>query len=163
MTYCTNPSYKYSGKLKKFTHSYEYQVDDGSMSAFLIYLFISHLRQLRQQSDSVICCVRRKIQVSWGYVLVLLESTYRKYSNLHSTTASRGCENLSYTMDYTKAREKFDEVVDAEGVKVFVDSKAVMYLIGTEMDYISNDLQQEFVFNNPNTKSSCGCGKSFSV
>lgn len=66
-------------------------------------------------------------------------------------------------MDYTKAREKFDEVVDAEGVKVFVDSKAVMYLIGTEMDYISNDLQQEFVFNNPNTKSSCGCGKSFSV
>lgn len=66
-------------------------------------------------------------------------------------------------MDYTKQKERFDEVVDANGVKVFVDSQAVMYLIGTEMDYVSNDLQQEFVFNNPNTKSSCGCGKSFSV
>ncbi len=66
-------------------------------------------------------------------------------------------------MDYTHQKEKFDEVVETNGVKVFVDSKAVMYLIGTEMDYVSNDLQQEFVFNNPNTKSSCGCGKSFSV
>ena len=78
-------------------------------------------------------------------------------------TNHRGCENLSYTMNYTDKQEKLDEVVDADGVKVFVDSKAVMYLIGTEMDYISNDLQQEFVFHNPNTKSSCGCGKSFSV
>lgn len=75
----------------------------------------------------------------------------------------RGCENLSYTMNYTDKREKLDEVVETNGVKVFVDSKAVMYLIGTEMDYVSNDLQQEFVFHNPNTKSSCGCGKSFSV
>lgn len=70
---------------------------------------------------------------------------------------------MSYTMNYTDKREKLDEVVDTDGVKVFVDSKAVMYLIGTEMDYVSNDLQQEFVFHNPNTKSSCGCGKSFSV
>jgi iron-sulfur cluster assembly protein len=77
--------------------------------------------------------------------------------------ARKGCENLSYTMNYTDKREKLDEVVQANGVQVFVDSKAVMYLIGTEMDYVSNDLQQEFVFHNPNTKSSCGCGKSFSV
>jgi iron-sulfur cluster assembly accessory protein len=66
-------------------------------------------------------------------------------------------------MNYTDHKEKLDEEVDANDVKVFVDSKAVMYLIGTEMDYVSNDLQQEFIFNNPNTKSSCGCGKSFSV
>jgi len=77
--------------------------------------------------------------------------------------ARKGCENLSYTMNYTDKQEKLDEVVEADGVKVFVDSKAVMYLIGTEMDYVSNDLMQEFVFYNPNTKSSCGCGKSFSV
>ena len=83
----------------------------------------------------------------------------RFYPYLHL----RGCENLSYTMNYTDKQEKLDEVVQANGVKVFIDSKAVMYLIGTEMDYVSNDLQQEFVFHNPNTKSSCGCGKSFSV
>lgn len=77
--------------------------------------------------------------------------------------ARKGCENLSYTMNYTDKHEKFDEVVEADGLKVFVDSQAVMYLIGTEMDYVSNDLSQEFVFHNPNTKSSCGCGKSFSV
>jgi len=77
--------------------------------------------------------------------------------------ARKGCENLSYTMNYTDKHEKLDEVVETNGVKVFVDSQAVMYLIGTEMDYVSNDLQQEFVFHNPNTKTSCGCGKSFSV
>jgi iron-sulfur cluster assembly accessory protein len=60
--------------------------------------------------------------------------------------ARKGCENLSYTMNYTDKQEKLDEVVEADGVNVFVDSKAVMYLIGTEMDYVSNDLMQEFVF-----------------
>lgn len=60
--------------------------------------------------------------------------------------ARKGCENLSYTMNYTDKEEKLDEVVVADGIKVFVDSKAVMYLIGTEMDYVSNDLMQEFVF-----------------
>jgi iron-sulfur cluster assembly protein len=60
--------------------------------------------------------------------------------------ARKGCENLSYTMNYTDKQEKLDEVVEADGVKVFVDSKAVMYLIGTQMDYVSNDLMQEFVF-----------------
>ncbi len=60
--------------------------------------------------------------------------------------ARKGCENLSYTMNYTDKQEKLDEVVVADDIKVFVDSKAVMYLIGTEMDYVSNDLMQEFVF-----------------
>lgn len=60
--------------------------------------------------------------------------------------ARKGCENLSYTMNYTDKQEKLDEVVVADDIKVFVDSKAVMYLIGTQMDYVSNDLMQEFVF-----------------
>ncbi|EER17782.1 iron-sulfur cluster assembly protein, putative [Perkinsus marinus ATCC 50983] len=77
--------------------------------------------------------------------------------------AKKGCENMSYTMNYAKEIGKLDEVVESEGVKVVVDSNALMYLIGTEMDYVDNDLASEFVFNNPNQKSSCGCGKSFSV
>lgn len=76
----------------------------------------------------------------------------------------RGCNGMSYTMDYTDKINKFDEVVEADnGVKVVVDSKAVMFLLGTEMDFVSNEVGSEFVFNNPNKKSECGCGQSFGV
>jgi len=76
----------------------------------------------------------------------------------------RGCNGMSYTMDYADKVGKLDEVVDApNGLKVVVDSKAVMYLMGTEMDYVSNQVSTEFVFNNPNKKSECGCGQSFNV
>ncbi|CAE7451350.1 isca1 [Symbiodinium sp. CCMP2592] len=76
----------------------------------------------------------------------------------------RGCNGMSYTMDYTDKVNKFDEVVEADGgIKVVVDSKAVMFLIGTEMDFVSNEVGNEFVFNNPNKKSECGCGQSFNV
>ncbi|CAE7367385.1 Cdc40, partial [Symbiodinium necroappetens] len=72
----------------------------------------------------------------------------------------RGCNGMSYTMDYTDKVNKFDEVVEADGgIKVVVDSKAVMFLIGTEMDFVSNEVGNEFVFNNPNKKSECGCGQ----
>ena len=78
--------------------------------------------------------------------------------------ARKGCENLSYTMNYTDKTEKFDEIVQLDkDIKVIIDSKAVMYLVGTEMDYTSTDILSEFTFKNPNQKSSCGCGKSFSV
>eukprot|EP00441_Pelagodinium_beii_P020791 CAMPEP_0197659522 /NCGR_PEP_ID=MMETSP1338-20131121/48048_1 /TAXON_ID=43686 ORGANISM="Pelagodinium beii, Strain RCC1491" /NCGR_SAMPLE_ID=MMETSP1338 /ASSEMBLY_ACC=CAM_ASM_000754 /LENGTH=117 /DNA_ID=CAMNT_0043236487 /DNA_START=46 /DNA_END=399 /DNA_ORIENTATION=- len=76
----------------------------------------------------------------------------------------RGCNGMSYTMDYTDKVNKFDEVVKADnGIKVVVDSKAVMFLIGTEMDFVSNEVGNEFVFNNPNKKGECGCGQSFNV
>ena len=78
--------------------------------------------------------------------------------------ALKGCENLSYTMNYTDKADKFDEVVKvSEDIKLVIDSKAVMYLLGTEMDYTTSELISEFTFKNPNQKSSCGCGKSFSV
>ncbi len=76
-----------------------------------------------------------------------------KILGIRVSLARKGCENLSYTMNYTDKRETLDEVVEGDGVKVFVDSKAVMYLIGTEMDYVSNDLMQEFVFYVWNTLS----------
>merc|ERR1719436_7984 len=77
---------------------------------------------------------------------------------------TRGCNGMSYTMDYTDKVNKLDEVVDTpEGVKVIVDSQAVMFLVGTEMDFVTNEVGTEFVFNNPNKKSECGCGQSFST
>ncbi|KAL0482009.1 iron-sulfur cluster assembly 1, mitochondrial [Acrasis kona] len=75
----------------------------------------------------------------------------------------KGCNGLSYTMDYSSEKPKFFEEVDEKGVKVFIDPKALMYVVGTTMDYIENEISSEFTFNNPNAKSKCGCGESFNV
>ena len=74
-----------------------------------------------------------------------------------------GCAGMSYVMEYTKEANPNDEVVEEKGVKVFVDSAAVMYLLGTEMDYKIEELSSSFVFNNPNETERCGCGESFKI
>jgi len=74
-----------------------------------------------------------------------------------------GCSGMAYSMDFTLEKEPLDEVVKEKGVTLFVDSKALMFLIGTEMDYVEDKLQSGFVFNNPNEKGRCGCGESFHV
>ena len=76
---------------------------------------------------------------------------------------TRGCSGLSYFVEYADAKKKFEDVVEDKGVTIFVDPTAVMFLIGTEMDYKEDKLQSGFVFNNPNEKARCGCGESFSV
>ena len=72
-----------------------------------------------------------------------------------------GCAGMSYVMEYTKEANPSDEVIEEKGVKVFVDSAAIMYLLGTEMDYKKDELSSSFVFNNPNETERCGCGESF--
>ena len=74
-----------------------------------------------------------------------------------------GCAGMSYIMEYTKEINPNDEVIEDKGVKVFIDSAATMYLLGTEMDYKKNDFSSSFVFNNPNETERCGCGESFKV
>ena len=74
-----------------------------------------------------------------------------------------GCSGMAYTIDFAREVRPGDEVVDAAGVKVVVDPKAVMYLIGTEMDFVEDKLGASFVFRNPNEKGRCGCGESFHV
>ena len=74
-----------------------------------------------------------------------------------------GCAGMSYVMEYTKVVKPNDEVIEDKGVKVFVDSSAIMYLLGTEMDYKKEELSSSFVFNNPNEADRCGCGESFRV
>ena len=77
----------------------------------------------------------------------------------------RGCNGYSYIMQYSEENDvgKLDELIEENNVKVIVDSKALMFLLGTEMDYVDNEIKAEFVFNNPNAKGECGCGESFHV
>ena len=77
--------------------------------------------------------------------------------------ASGGCAGMSYVMEYTKDSNPSDEVIEDKGVKVFIDPAAVMYLIGTEMDYKKDDFSSSFTFKNPNETERCGCGESFKV
>jgi len=74
-----------------------------------------------------------------------------------------GCAGMEYTMSWTETQSKFDEIVEDKGVKILIDPMAVMYLLGTEMDYRSDTLSSQFVFNNPNQKSACGCGESVTL
>jgi iron-sulfur cluster assembly protein len=70
---------------------------------------------------------------------------------------------MSYTLNYATERGKFDEEVSAKGVRVFVEPRALMSVLGTTMDWRESALAAEFVFNNPNAKGACGCGESFNV
>src|SRR5690348_11484447 len=71
-----------------------------------------------------------------------------------------GCAGMSYTMEYAEAVNPLDEVVEDKGVRILIDPKAVLFLLGTEMDYKIDKLSAQFVFNNPNQTSACGCGES---
>ena len=74
-----------------------------------------------------------------------------------------GCAGMSYTMEYAEALAPGEDVVEDKGVKVFIDPKAVLFLLGTEMDYKTEKLSSQFVFNNPNQTSACGCGESVAI
>ena len=76
---------------------------------------------------------------------------------------SGGCAGMSYVMEYAKDINPNDEVIEQKGVKLFVDPGAVMYLLGTEMDFKKEELSSTFVFKNPNETERCGCGESFKI
>ena len=76
---------------------------------------------------------------------------------------SGGCAGMSYVMEYTKKINPNDEIIEDKGVKLFIDAAAVMYLLGTEMDYKKEELSSTFVFKNPNETERCGCGESFKI
>jgi len=71
-----------------------------------------------------------------------------------------GCAGMAYTMEYAETVNPLDEVVEDKGVRILIDPKAVLFLLGTEMDYKVDKLAAQFVFNNPNQTSACGCGES---
>ncbi len=110
----------------------------------------------RKQALSVTDSAARRIQA-------LLTKRGKPSVGVRVGVRSRGCSGLSYTIEYADEKGKFDEIVEDKGVTVLVDPKAVMFILGTEMDYVEEKLQSGFTFRNPNEKGRCGCGESFHV
>jgi len=78
-------------------------------------------------------------------------------------TKTKGCSGLAYAVDYVDVINPADEVIEDKGVKVFIDPQSLLYLIGSQMDFVQDTFSSGFTFNNPNAKGSCGCGESFHV
>ncbi len=74
-----------------------------------------------------------------------------------------GCAGMSYTMEWAESIGKFDEIIEEKGVRLVIDPKAVLFLLGTEMDFETTKLSSNFVFRNPNQTSACGCGESVAI
>ena len=95
--------------------------------------------------------------------LMTLAEDKEKALGIRIGVKNAGCSGMSYTMDYAKDVGDHDELLDLEGIKVIIDAAAVMFLVGTELDFKEEKLSSSFVFNNPNATATCGCGESFSV
>jgi iron-sulfur cluster assembly protein len=96
-------------------------------------------------------------------VRALIDKRGQAAAGIRIGVKSKGCSGLSYSVEYADERGKFDDVIEVEGVRIFIDPTAIMFVIGSEMDYVEDKLQSGFVFRNPNEKGRCGCGESFHV
>ena len=90
----------------------------------------------------------------------ILEKSEGRYIGVRVGVKNGGCAGMSYTMDYAEGQGPLDEVIEEKGVRILVDPKAVMFLIGTEMDFKRDKLAARFIFSNPNQTEACGCGES---
>lgn len=94
---------------------------------------------------------------------VLLAQREKPALGIRIGIRTKGCSGLSYSLEYVEQKDPLDELMEVGGVTILIDPKAVMFIIGTEMDYVEEKMQSGFVFRNPNEKGQCGCGKSFYV
>ncbi len=93
----------------------------------------------------------------------IMAAADQPYQGVRVGVRNGGCAGMSYTMDYAETAGPLEEVVEDKGVKVFIDPKAILFLIGTEIDFVQEKLGARFVFNNPNQTAACGCGESVSI
>jgi len=93
----------------------------------------------------------------------IMENAEKPIAAIRVGVKNGGCAGMSYTIDYAESLAPHEDVVEDKGVKVVIDPKALMFLIGTEMDYKTDKFTSQFVFNNPNETSACGCGESVAI
>ena len=93
----------------------------------------------------------------------IISKSEKETLGLRVGVKSGGCAGMEYVLEYAKEINPSDEIIEDKGVKVFIDSAAIIYLIGTEMDYKKDEFSSSFVFKNPNDTERCGCGESFKV
>jgi iron-sulfur cluster assembly protein len=104
--------------------------------------------------------VLRLTEAAAARIHEILEKSEGRYIGVRVGVKNGGCAGMSYTMDYAESQTPLDEVIEDKGIRVLIDPKAVMFLIGTEMDYARDRLASRFVFRNPNQTEACGCGES---
>lgn len=104
--------------------------------------------------------VMRLTEAAATRIKELMAKSDHPIAGLRVGVRNGGCAGMAYTMEYAEAANPTDEVVDDKGVRILIDPKAVLFLLGTEMDYKIDKLSAQFVFNNPNQTSACGCGES---
>ena len=97
------------------------------------------------------------------HVKELLDNRGKPSAGVRIGVRSKGCSGLSYTLEYADEITPYDEVVQDKGVTILIDPKATMFILGTEMDWSEEKMQNGFVFRNPNEKGRCGCGESFHI
>ncbi len=93
----------------------------------------------------------------------IMASKQEPVAGLRIGVKNGGCAGMSYTMEFADSAAPLDEVIEDKGVKVLIDPKAILFLLGTEMDFRTDKLSSGFVFNNPNQTSACGCGESVAI
>jgi len=104
--------------------------------------------------------VIRLTEVAAARIHDIMEKSDGRYIGVRVGVKNGGCAGMSYTMDYAEIQGPLDEVVEDRGVRILVDPKAVMFLVGTEMDFKRDKLATRFIFTNPNQTEACGCGES---
>jgi iron-sulfur cluster assembly protein len=107
--------------------------------------------------------VLRLTEVAAARIREILEKSEGRYIGVRVGVKNGGCAGMSYTMDYAESQNSLDEVIEDKGIRLLIDPKAVMFLIGTEMDYERDRLASRFVFRNPNQTEACGCGESVAI
>ena len=104
--------------------------------------------------------VMRLTEAAASRIKELMSKSDHPIAGLRVGVRNGGCAGMAYTMEYAQEAKSTDEVVEDKGVRILIDPKAVLFLLGTEMDYRIDKMAAQFVFNNPNQTSACGCGES---
>lgn len=116
-------------------------------------------RRPRRERPKVV----RLTDAAAGRIQAIMNAAPGRYVGVRVGVKNGGCAGMEYTMEYAESRGPIDEVVEDKGVTLLVEPKAVLFLLGTEMDYVTDKLSARFVFNNPNQTDACGCGDSVTI